>query len=206
MIHQFSSDTALLLVDVQEGVNDFLHWGGPTGRRNNPMAEVRIRELIDGWRARQLPVIFTQHDSRQAVSPLKLSLPGGAFIEGLEPAAGELVLRKDVNSAFIGTSLELELRRRQISRLVVAGFFTNFCVETTVRMAGNMGFDTYLAEDACATTNRIGPDGADHDPELVHRIAVASLHGEFCTALSSESLLLLLEADAAGLERVQSNE
>jgi nicotinamidase-related amidase len=206
MINRFSSDTTLLVIDAQQGINDLLHWGGPTGRRNNPQAETRIAMLIKGWRLASLPVMFTAHDSRQAVSPLKLSLPGGAFVSGLEPGASELVIRKDVNSAFIGTSLELELRRRGIRRLVVAGFFTNFCVEITVRMAGNMGFDTYLAHDACATTNRIGLDSADHDPQLVHDIAVASMHGEFCTALRTDDLLSLLREDAADLRRAQGNE
>jgi nicotinamidase-related amidase len=206
LIRQFTHDTALLVIDAQQGVNDFAHWGGHAGRRNNPEAERHIQALLAAWRERKLPVIYTQHDSRQQISPLKLSLPGGAFMHGLEPQPGELVLRKDVNSAFVGTALELELRRRQISRLVVAGFFTNFCVETTVRMAGNMGYDTYLAHDACATTNRIGPDGEDHAPELVHALSVASMHGEFCTALTHLDLLKLTAADAPGLQRRQANE
>lgn len=206
MISQFGPDTALLLIDVQRGVNDLAHWGGPTGRRNNPDAEGRMARLLDAWRTRRLPVVFTQHDSRQAVSPLKLSLPGGAFIEGLAPASRELVISKDVNSAFVGTSLELELRRRGVHRLVVAGFFTNFCVETTVRMAGNMAYDTYLVHDACATTNRVDVDGVDHDPELVHRLSVASMHGEFCTALTCDETLQLAGGDMPQLRRVQSNE
>ena len=89
MISQFGPDTALLLIDVQQGVNDLVHWGGPTGRRNNPDAEARMARLRDCWRTRRLPVIFTQHDSRQAVSPLKLSLPGGAFIKHLAPLPPE---------------------------------------------------------------------------------------------------------------------
>ena len=206
MIRQFGPDTALLLIDLQQGVNDLAHWGGPTGRRNNPDAEARMARLLDAWRTRRLPVIFTQHDSRQAVSPLKLSLPGGAFIERLAPLPRELVITKDVNSAFVGTSLELELRRRGVQRLVVAGFFTNFCVETTVRMAGNMAYDTYLVHDACATTNRIDVDGVDHDPELVHRLSVASMHGEFCTALTCDETLQLAGGDLPQLRRVQSNE
>ena len=206
MIRRFEEDTALLVIDAQKGVNDLTHWGGVNGRRNNPEAETRLLRLMQAWRQATMPVIFTQHDSRQKISPLKLDAPGGAFMAGLEPRPSELVVRKDVNSAFIGTVLELELRRRQIRRLVVAGFFTNFCVETTVRMAGNMGFDTYLAHDACATTNRLGPDGTDHDPQLIHDLAVTSMHGEFCTAVDTDQLLQLLQQDARDLSRVQGNE
>lgn len=206
MIHRFDADAALLLIDVQIGVNELTHWGGPTGRRNNPEAEDRQRDLLYAFRAAGLPVFFTRHDSREAASPLKFSLPGGAQIEGLEPRADEVVIEKDVNSGFIGTGLEIALRREGVRRLIVGGFFTNFCVETTVRMAGNMGFDVYLAEDACATTNRVGPDGADHDPALVHDLSVASMHGEFCTALVTVELIALCAEDAPHLARCMGNE
>jgi nicotinamidase-related amidase len=113
---------------------------------------------------------------------------------------------KHVNGAFFGTDLDLRLRRAGVRRLAVGGFFTNFCVETTVRTAGNIGFDTYLCHDACATTNRTGPDGVDHDPEVVHQLAVASMHGEFCTAVTTSDAVDLLRSERADLERVQGNE
>ena len=206
MIKQFTNDTALLLIDVQKGVNVLEHWGGPTGRRNNPDAEDKMRALLSVFRDQGLKVIFSKHDSREPYSPLKLSLPTGDMIDGFEPRADEIVVRKDVNSAFIGTDLELRLREHSINRLVIAGFFTNFCVETTTRMAGNLGYDTYLAHDACATCNRIGLDGRDYDPELVHEMAVASMHGEFCTALDTAQLIALTRQDSPKLDRVQGNE
>ena len=206
MIKQFAKNTALLLIDVQEGVDVLEHWGGPTGRRNNPDAEGHMASLLRAWRAHGLPVAYTQHDSREAASPLKLSLATGAMKAGFAPETGDIVVVKDVNSAFVGTSMEVQLRRANVSRLVVVGFFTNFCVETSVRMAGNMGFDVYLVADACATTNRIGPDGTDYDPELVHALSVANMHGEFCTALAVNDTLSLLEADRPDLKRVQGNE
>lgn len=206
MIAQFGKDTALLLIDVQQGVNVLSHWGGPTGRRNNPNADDKMRALLKGWRDRGLTVIYTRHDSREPDSPLKLSLPTGNMIDGFDAQDGEIVIEKNVNSAFIGTDLELRLRQAGCHRLVIAGYFTNFCVETSTRQAGNLGYDTYLADDACATCNHIGPDGADHDPELLHQISVANLHGEFCTALETETILTLLDADAPDLKRAQGNE
>lgn len=206
MIRQFKSNTALLLIDVQKGVNVFDHWGGPTGRRNNPEAENHMLRLMAAFREADLPVMFTRHDSREEASPLKLSLPTGDMIEGFEPQSGDVVVVKDVNSAFIGTDMELRLREHGVNRLVIAGFFTNFCVETSTRMAGNMGYDTYLAHQACATTNRIGLDGTDYDPDLVHAMSIASLHGEFCTALDTDDLIALVKSDAPNLTRVQGNE
>ena len=206
MIKQFGRETALLLIDVQVGVDVLSHWGGSNGRRNNPDAEAKMSQLLAAWRNAKLQVAFTRHDSRESASPLKFSLPTGAQKPGFEPAAGEIVVEKDVNSGFIGTDLEIQLRRAKISRLAIVGFFTNFCVETTTRMAGNLGFDTYLIEDCCSTSNRIGPDGVDHNPELVHAMTVANLHGEFCTAIKFADALGLVTADNSQLSRCQGNE
>jgi nicotinamidase-related amidase len=206
VIEKFGDSCALLVIDAQEGINACAHWGGLEGHRNNPEAEDRIGDLLAGWREARLPVYFTLHDSREAASPLKLSLESGKPIFGLEPRPGERVVTKDVNSGFVGTDLELMLRRDQVNRLVVAGFFTNMCIDTTVRMAGNLGYDTYLAHEACAASNRLRPDGDSFDADLIHEVSVANLHGEFCTALDTASLLGLLQADAPHLERVQGNE
>ena len=206
MITRFDKTTALLMIDVQKGVDVLNHWGGFKGRRNNPQAETHLRMLLDGWREHGLPIFYTVHDSREARSPLKLSLPTGHIKEGLEPRAGEIVIRKDVNSGFAGTNLELMLQRQRIHRLVVAGFFTNMCVETTVRTAGNLGYDTYVVADACATSNRVGWDGVDRDAELVHAMAITSMDGEFCTALATTDALRLLDGDAPDLVRRQGNE
>ena len=206
MIKKFGKDSALLLIDVQVGVDVLSHWGGPTGRRNNPDAETKMLQLLAAWRKADLQVAFTRHDSREAASPLKFSLPTGAQKPGFEPIAGEIVVEKDVNSGFIGTSLEVHLRRAGISRLVIVGFFTNFCVETTTRMSGNLGFDTYLVEDCCSASNRVGPDGVDRDPELVHAMTVANLHGEFCTAINCVDALGLVNSDNTSLSRCQGNE
>jgi nicotinamidase-related amidase len=206
VIKQFGHETALLLIDVQVGVDVLSHWGGSNGRRNNPDAEAKMSQLLAAWRNAKLQVAFTRHDSRESASPLKFSLPTGAQKPGFEPASGEIVVEKDVNSGFIGTDLEIQLRRAKISRLAIVGFFTNFCVETTTRMAGNLGFDTYLIEDCCSASNRIGPDGVDRDPELVHAMTVANLHGEFCTAIKFADALGLVTADNSQLSRCQGNE
>ena len=188
MIRKFQDETALLLVDVQKGVNDTLYYGGAKGGRKNPLAESNILKVLDKWRTSNL------------------SLESGGQIEGMKPQERDIVVVKDVNSGFIGTSLELDLRRAGIQRLLVLGFFTNVCIETTVRMSGNMGFDTYLVHDACAAMNSIGHDGKDYDPELVHNMAIGNLHGEFCTAISVNDALHLCEQDAEYLDRVQGNE
>ena len=156
-----------------------------------------MRQLLAAWRRAGLPVVFTRHDSREAASPLKLSLPTGAMIPGFEPEPGDVVIRKDVNSGFVGTDLELRLRQLGCHRLVIAGFFTNFCVETTTRMAGNLGFNTYVVSDATATFDLVGPDGVHYPAEQVHNLALASLHGEFAQVVDSEFIVRQFEVATA---------
>ena len=206
MIPRFDRQVALIIVDVQVGIDDAEHWGGPTGRRNNPDAEANCADLLAAFRSHDLPVVFTMQDSLESASPLKLSLPSGQLKPGFEPLPGEPVIAKQVNGAFFGTDLEIRLRRLNVHRLVVCGFFTNMCVETTVRTAGNLCFDVYLAHDACATSNRVGPDGVDHDADVVHQLSVASMHGEFCTAVTTTEAIGLLDADNEGLIRLQGND
>jgi len=179
-----SSSTALLLVDVQQGLDD-----PRLGARNNPEAEQRIADLLATWRATGRPVIHVQHLSLEPHSMLREDAPGHAFKTEALPRSGEPVFRKHVNSAFIGTELESYLRSHGIVALVVAGLTTDHCISTTVRMAGNLGFAVTVVEDATATFERRGPDGARYDADLMHRVALASLHGEFATVRSTRNIL-----------------
>jgi nicotinamidase-related amidase len=130
-----------------------------------------------------------QHHSLEPGSPLRAGLPGAAFKPEARPRKGERIFRKHVNSAFIGTDLEAHLRARGIEELVLVGLTTDHCVSTTARMAGNLGFRVVVVEDATATFERLGPDGAHLDADLVHRVALASLHGEFGTVKSTLEVL-----------------
>ena len=69
MITKFDKNSCLLLIDVQVGVDVLSHWGGPTGRRNNHDAEVKMLKLLAAWRKANLQVALTRHDSREAASP-----------------------------------------------------------------------------------------------------------------------------------------
>lgn len=183
------SRAALLLIDVQRGLDD-PRWGA----RNNPDAEQRIADLLAAWRATGRPVIHVQHLSLEPRSPLSEDAPGHAFKVEALPLAGEPVFRKHVNSAFIGTDLESHLRANGIDTLVVVGITTDHCVSTTARMAGNLGFTVTVVEDATATFERRGPDGTHYSADLMHRIALVSLHGEFANIRSARDILAAVGA------------
>ena len=188
-MHQ-TAPPALLLIDVQRGFDD-PRWGA----RNNPDAEHRIAALLAAWRKVSWPILHAQHMSTEPGSPLRPELPGNAFKPEAVPRTGEPVFQKTVNSAFIGTTLEAHLRREGIHQLVIVGLTTDHCVSTTVRMAANLGFDVSIVEDATATFERVGPDGIRYSADQVHRLALASLHGEFAHVQSSLEALARPAAD-----------
>ena len=179
-----SSRTALLVIDVQKGLD-----GPRLGARNNPDAEQRIADLLAAWRATGRPVIHVQHMSLEPNSPLREGLPGNAIKDEAQPIDGEPLFRKNVNSAFIGTDLEEHLRANGIDSLVMVGLTTDHCISSTARMAGNLGFNVTVVEDATATHERRAADGAHYSADVMHGAALASLHGEFATVQSADDIL-----------------
>ena len=182
-----SAPIALLLIDVQQAFSYQDYWGG---NRNNPQAEANIAKLLAHWRSQGLPVIHVKHDSVNPLSPMHPTHPGNAFMDCALPQQGEPIFAKQVNSAFIGTQLKEYLDEKQISRLLVAGFITNHCVSTTARMAGNFGYDVYVAEDATATFDRLSFDQVLYKAQDIHNISLASLHEEFATIVKTDEIIL----------------
>jgi nicotinamidase-related amidase len=186
----------LLVVDLQQGF-DHPRWG----RRNNPHLEGHVAELLGAWRGVGGHVVHVRHMSTDPASPLRPGQPGNDWKPQTAPLPGEAVVEKQVNSAFIGTSLLADLRSAGCEELTIVGLTTNHCVSTTARMAGNLGFTTWVVSDATATFDRIGPDGAFHRAEAIHAVALSDLHGEFATVLDTAAVLATVRASLA-LRRV----
>jgi len=182
----------LIVVDVQRAFDDPA-WGS----RNNPGAERRIARALRAWREAGAPVIHVRHASLGEAGRFVPGTAAYEFKPEALPLPGEPVVTKHVNSAFIGTDLEARLRDETVETVVLAGLTTDHCCSTTARMAGNLGFETWVLEDAMATFDRRGLDGETIPADVMHRTALASLHGEFAEVLDTETALRRIASAAS---------
>jgi nicotinamidase-related amidase len=166
--------TALVVVDMQRG---FLDAGEamavPPAREIVPV----IQELLSVFRAKRLPVVFTEfvysesvpvligslHPEHQPAgpgAPRGFGLPSSSCLEGtpsaetvpdLAPRPGEIVVRKRGYDAFAGTFLDRALRARNVTSLVVTGTMTDICVLATVTAALHREYRVTVVEDGVAT-------------------------------------------------------
>ncbi|MGF6413932.1 cysteine hydrolase family protein [Paraburkholderia sp. MM5477-R1] len=179
-----SAGAVLLLIDLQRAI-DHPSWG----ERNNPAAETQVSRLLAHWRSRGWPVWHVRHDSTEPGSHYRPGQAGHEFKASNVPLPDEPVIAKRTNNAFIGTGLEDRLRAAGHTTLVVAGVITNNSVETTVRMAGNLGFDTYLVADGCFTFARTDWHGTPRSADDVHAMSLANLDHEYCAVVTTDALL-----------------
>jgi nicotinamidase-related amidase len=183
---------ALIVMDLQSGFDDLSFWGPTT----NPDAEQNVALLIAHWQQAGLgPVVVVRHDSRNPKSPLHPTHEGNQLKEPAAAAIDELLVTKRVNSAFYGEpDLHAWLTERDINALTICGIQTNMCVDTTARMAGNLGYDTTVALDATRTfdVTTTLPDGrqiALTADELIHATAVNLHGGGFATVTTTRDIL-----------------
>ncbi|WP_285409791.1 cysteine hydrolase family protein [Pseudomonas sp. FR229a] len=178
------SNAALIIIDQQKGI---LH--PRLGRRNNPQAEERMLELLALWRLRGRPVIHVQHLSRSPDSVFWPEQSGVEFQPRFAPQNGEWLIQKQVPDAFCASGLEAQLREAGIGQLIIVGVATNNSVESTARTAGNLGFDAWVAEDACFTFDKADYFGTPRTAEEVHGMSLGNLHGEYATVVGSSQIL-----------------
>ncbi|GAA5082681.1 cysteine hydrolase family protein [Lysobacter panacisoli] len=188
----FDSRSVLIPIDVQQGF-DLPPWPP----RNNPSMEANGLRLLDAWRRAGLPLIHVRHDSVVEGSVLAPRHPGNAHRPGFVPLDGEALVTKSVNAAFIGTDLDLRLRRLGIDTVVLFGISTDMCVSTTARVAANLGYRTVVVGDACACFDLKDADGSVIPADAIQRAHLATLRTEFATVLDTDEVVAALSTKAA---------
>ena len=179
----------LLLIDYQKGFDQI----AVRARRNNIEAEGRAMALLTFWREKGWPVLHVRHDSEEPQSPFRPGQIGNQPMSFAAEEAGEPVIRKTVNSAFIGTDLAERLDALDRPQVVVAGATTDHGVSTTVRMGADLGYAMTLVEDACFTFDREAPNGTVLPADMMHAVNIASLSGEFARVVTSAGLIAELK-------------
>jgi nicotinamidase-related amidase len=178
------ADAVLIVIDVQEAIDD-QRWGP----RNNLEAEANIASLIAAWRAEELPLIHIRHDSIDPASPYAPHRPGHRFKLCAVPLAGETVVGKNTNSAFVGTALESMLDELGATTLVLCGVLTPNSVEATARHAGNLGYQVFVVADACWAVDKVDLRGKHWRAEDVHALSLAHLKGEYASIVDTVTTL-----------------
>ena len=178
-------DGAVLLpVDMQQAFD-----APPWPRRWNHQVDENGLAVLQAWRSTGRPIIHIRHDSIADGSTLAPGTQGNRFRPGFEPTTGEPLLVKSVNSAFIGTDLDLRLRRLRARRVVVFGISTDMCVSTTIRTGTNMGWEMVVIEDACDSFDLPDGNGGIISGESIHAAHVATLGYEFCQVVRTGELI-----------------
>ena len=175
---------ALIVIDVQKEY--FAPWGQwvlPSGEEALP----NIRTLIETARAAELPVIHVVHERLDPQS--NVWRPGSEGVEmhpAIQVLPGEIALKKHVPGSFTGTPLDAHLRRFSVDTLIVCGFMTFMCCDTTTRQASERGYKVLFASDATGAKdlvlgNRTIPYQEVHDVTL-------AVMTNFATVLTGEQI------------------
>jgi nicotinamidase-related amidase len=175
--------TAILVIDVQQGLCE-----GPEAAHDCPGTIERINVVTHLARVAGVPVFFVQHESRAGY--LEHGSPEWQLATGVQVQAGDRRIRKTTPDAFLHTELQEALQNLGVTRLVVCGMHTEFCVDTTTRKALALGYPVVLVSDAHTSAGNaaIGPQQviAHHNATLTN----ISSFGPRVTAVPHHELCL----------------
>jgi nicotinamidase-related amidase len=194
-------DAALILVDLQQAIDD-PSWGP----RNNPDAEQTVAALLAAWREEGLPIVHIRHDSVEPGSPYRPDRPGNRFKPEAAPLPGEPVVAKHTSSAFVDTALEETLDGFGATTLVLCGVLTHNSLEATARHAADLGYRVFVVADACWAVDLPAREGRAWPAEIVHRLALACLDGEYGEVVDSAAALAAAKLAKSRQRRKEAGE
>jgi nicotinamidase-related amidase len=135
-------NTALIVIDVQNGVVDEAH------QRDEVVA--RIATLVDQARAEAVPIVWVQHQSQE----MPTDSDSWQYVPELVRQDSERLVHKTFGDSFEGTDLEDVLAEAGVGRLIVAGAESDACIRSTIHGAFTRGYDVTLVADAHTTGDK----------------------------------------------------
>ncbi|WP_136810503.1 cysteine hydrolase family protein [Desulfosediminicola flagellatus] len=139
--------SAIVIIDVQCGLFDVV----PRPFEADEVIS-RINELSERARKEGVPVIFIQHEQAQGI--LEHGSQGWELVPGLIAKQSDYIVRKSTPDSFQKTGLDELLQSLKVSDVIVCGYATEFCVDTTVRRSAALGYSVQLAADAHTTHDK----------------------------------------------------
>lgn len=175
----------LLIIDVQ---NDYFP-GGANELFEVDKALTSIQKLIHAFRLKELPIIYVQHESKKGSGFFEKGTVGYNIHSAITPQATDSIVIKHNPSSFLDTKLQQILTEKKIDELYVCGMMSHMCVDTTVRLANDLGYKVTLFSDACTTSN-LSYNGEILPADFVHKVFMAALNGAFATVITTDQLTL----------------
>ncbi|MEE9313928.1 MAG: cysteine hydrolase family protein [Rhizobiaceae bacterium] len=175
----------LVIIDMQLAMDDPRY-----GVRGQLDAEANMVNLLSHWRELGNAVVHIQDNSLDPESPYYPGKPSHAFKPELTPLDHETVIEKQTNNAFIGTDLMAVLEEIGSHELIMCGVHLDQCVESTVRMAGNLGFMVFLPQDCVICVDRTDINGKKWSSEDVHALTLGILNGSYAKVVKSTELMM----------------
>jgi nicotinamidase-related amidase len=176
------SDTALIVIDVQESFRHQMFWSDA----HVPAFAARLQDLIDGARVRRYPIVQVFH-----VGQTPQFAPESGFVRTLSPISidPDAVFHKRKHSALVGTGLDVWLTQRGIRRVIVAGIRSEQCCETTARHASDLGWTVDFVSEATLTFAMTDTAGRTYTAEQIKERTELVLAGRFARIATVDQAL-----------------
>ncbi|MBL8474736.1 MAG: cysteine hydrolase [Methyloversatilis sp.] len=168
---------ALIMIDCQNTYRE-----GVMQLAGVEAALVEARRALDLARGLGRPVIHIQHDAGPG-TPYDVSASIGRISDIVAPQAGELVITKNYPNSFVQTSLDEELKRLDVKQLVLAGFMTHMCINSTARGAFNLGYSPTVIASATATRDLPLAGGGEVSAAALQAASLAALGDLFAVVV-----------------------
>jgi nicotinamidase-related amidase len=174
----------LAILDVQDAIDQPV-WDG----KNNPGYFTVIQKLLAHWREQGWPVLHIKHNEPTPSSTYHTHGTGNAIKTEIAPLAGESVIVKQQNCAFIDTEFDQTLKTLNVSRFVLTGVVIHNSMDATIRAGKALGYDIIVPSDATTAVPVVGHDGKKWDALDVYNLTLGILNGEYAEVITSEELL-----------------
>ncbi len=177
------ASSALIMIDLQN-----TYTRGVMELEGVQPALLEAAILLDRARTAGIPVIHIQHDAGPG-SPYDVREEIGAIVDSVAPREGEPVVVKNYPNSFVGTDLDEQLKGLEANNLVLAGFMTHMCVNSTARGAFNLGYAPTVVAAATATRALPGVGETEVPAAAVHAASLAAIADLFAVVVPDSAAI-----------------